>query len=400
MEKGAHHFSESRRPLELHKSNTKGLVKVLSNAMSDSKPVFAVPLAPGEKQKSHHHYHQAASSSMKQSTTTSKSKTESMDSVGMMGPPMAPPSHSRSGVPKQDQNGPSSQQSHTTGRRSIRLSDDGKGGARRWTLNDFEIGRPLGKGKFGNVYLAREKKSRYIIALKVLFKKELQRANVEHQLRREIEIQTHLRHRNILRMFGYFHDESRVYLILEYAPGGELYKLLTSQPHKHFTEEASANYIFQLASALSYCHSKNVLHRDIKPENILIGTDGEIKIGDFGWSVHAPSSKRETVCGTLDYLPPEMVEGRAHDKTADIWSVGILLYEFLVGNPPFETQSYNSTYDKIMRCEYTFPEHVSQGARDLIIKILKKEPRARLPLDEIIKHQWVVQHVPYDKRQL
>lgn len=110
--------------------------------------------------------------------------------------------------------------------------------SRRWTLSDFEIGRPLGKGKFGNVYLAREKRSRYIIALKVLFKKELQRANVEHQLRREIEIQTHLRHRNILRMFGYFHDESRVYLILEYAPGGELYKLLTSQPNKHFSEQA------------------------------------------------------------------------------------------------------------------------------------------------------------------
>lgn len=88
------------------------------------------------------------------------------------------------------------------------------------------------------MYLAREKRSRFVIALKVLFKKELQRANVEHQLRREIEIQTHLRHRNILRMFGYFHDESRVYLILEYAPGGELYKMLTGQPDKRFSEES------------------------------------------------------------------------------------------------------------------------------------------------------------------
>ncbi|ODM96934.1 Aurora kinase A [Orchesella cincta] len=398
MERGTNHYSEFRRPLEVHKSNREGQVKVSSTTMSNSKPVFAVPLAPAEKHKSHHHHATMSSANLKQAPTQQKSKTETTEGIGIMGPPAAPPSHSRSGAVKQDQNVPSSQQSHTTtGRRSIRLSDDGKGGARRWTLNDFEIGRPLGKGKFGNVYLAREKKSRYIIALKVLFKKELQRANVEHQLRREIEIQTHLRHRNILRMFGYFHDESRVYLILEYAPGGELYKLLTSQPHKHFTEEASANYIHQLASALSYCHSKNVLHRDIKPENILVGTDGEIKIGDFGWSVHAPSSKRETVCGTLDYLPPEMVEGRAHDKTADIWSIGILLYEFLVGRPPFETQSYNSTYDKIMRCEYTFPEHVSSGARDLIIRILKKDPRARLPLDEIIVHPWVAQHVPQEK---
>jgi len=376
---------ESRRPLEVHRNNGDSQAP----CQSVQKPVFAVPLPPGAKQKG---LGSGPSLPVKQqgqgasSISKSNSKTDPTKAGGLMGPPA---------LPAQNQNPPVTAQG---GRRSIRLSEDGKGGARRWTLTDFEIGRPLGKGKFGNVYLAREKKSRYIIALKVLFKKELQRANVEHQLRREIEIQTHLRHRNILRMFGYFHDESRVYLILEYAPGGELYKLLTTQPHKHFSEEASANYIHQLASALSYCHSKNVLHRDIKPENILVGSDGEIKIGDFGWSVHAPSSKRETVCGTLDYLPPEMVEGRAHDKTADIWSVGILLYEFLVGRPPFETQSYNSTYDKIMRCEYGFPDHVTQGARDLITKILKKDPRARLPLDEIVTHPWILQHVPVDKR--
>ena len=95
----------------------------------------------------------------------------------------------------------------------------------RWTLNDFEIGRPLGKGKFGNVYLAREKRSKFIVALKVLFKSQLQKAQVEHQLRREIEIQSHLRHPHVLRMFGYFYDETRVYLILEFAPRGEMYKV-------------------------------------------------------------------------------------------------------------------------------------------------------------------------------
>ena len=95
----------------------------------------------------------------------------------------------------------------------------------RWELSDFEIGRPLGKGKFGNVYLAREKRSKFIVALKVLFKSQLQKAHVEHQLRREIEIQSHLRHPHVLRMFGYFYDETRVYLILEFAPRGEMYKV-------------------------------------------------------------------------------------------------------------------------------------------------------------------------------
>jgi len=106
-----------------------------------------------------------------------------------------------------------------------------------WTLKDFEIGRPLGKGKFGNVYLAREKKSKYIVALKVLFKSQLINNNVEHQLRREIEIQAHLKHDNILRLFGYFYDETRVYLILEFAPRGELYRVLRDA--KRFDDQQS-----------------------------------------------------------------------------------------------------------------------------------------------------------------
>jgi aurora kinase A len=100
--------------------------------------------------------------------------------------------------------------------------------SKKWCLNDFEIGKPLGKGKFGNVYLAREKRSKYIIALKVIFKHQVQKAGCEHQLRREIEIQSHLRHPNILRLYGYFYDDSRVYMILEYAPKGELYTYLKS----------------------------------------------------------------------------------------------------------------------------------------------------------------------------
>ncbi len=140
-------------------------------------------------------------------------------------------------------------------------SSSAGGKQRRWKLDDFDIGRPLGKGKFGNVYLAREKKSKYIVALKVLFKSQLQKAQVEHQLRREIEIQSHLRHPNILRMYGYFYDETRVYLILEFAPGGEMYKALQKHPNKRFDEVRTGKYMKQLADALSYCHAKKVRQR-------------------------------------------------------------------------------------------------------------------------------------------
>ncbi|KAJ3336052.1 hypothetical protein HDU91_001928, partial [Kappamyces sp. JEL0680] len=139
---------------------------------------------------------------------------------------------------------------------------------KRWSLDDFDVGKALGKGKFGRVYLAREKKSGYVVALKVLFKSELAENKVEKQLRREIEIQSHLRHPNILRLYGYFYDPKRVYLILEYAAKGELYRLL--QKETRFSEETSANYISQMAHALAYLHKKNVIHRDIKPENLLL----------------------------------------------------------------------------------------------------------------------------------
>lgn len=261
---------------------------------------------------------------------------------------------------------------------------------KRWSLDDFDIGKPLGRGKFGSVYLAREKKTKFVVALKVLFKSQLQKAQVEHQLRREIEIQSHLRHPNILRLYGYFYDSIRVYLILEYAPQGELYKQL--QKETKFTEKRSATYIAQLADALMYCHSKKVIHRDIKPENLLVSLKGDLKIADFGWSVHAPSSRRTTLCGTLDYLPPEMVENRRHDEKVDLWGLGVLCYEFLVGKPPFEAPTSEETHKRISKVDLQFPSHVSAGARDLISKLLKHDPQKRLPLMEVLKHSWILEN--------
>ncbi|XP_065273203.1 aurora kinase B [Emys orbicularis] len=258
---------------------------------------------------------------------------------------------------------------------------------RVFTINDFEIGRPLGKGKFGNVYLARERASRFIVALKVLFKSQMEKEGVEHQLRREIEIQSHLQHPNILRLYNYFHDKKRVYLILEYAPRGELYKEL--QKCRQFDEQKTATFMEELADALIYCHAKKVIHRDIKPENLLMGLKGELKIADFGWSVHAPSLRRRTMCGTLDYLPPEMIEGKTHDEKVDLWCIGVLCYELLVGQPPFESSTHTETYRRITKVDLQFPPFMSEGSRDLIAKLLRHNPAERLPLRAVLEHPWV-----------
>ncbi|CDF32691.1 Serine/threonine protein kinase [Chondrus crispus] len=260
---------------------------------------------------------------------------------------------------------------------------------RSWTLDDFEIGKPLGKGQFGSVYLAREKKTKYIVGLKVLFKSQLVKNRVEHQLRREIEIQSHLRHPNILRLFGYFYDDTRIFLILEYAARGELYKQLCGH---QFDEPRAATYVASLAHSLNYCHSKHVIHRDLKPENILIGLNGDLKIADFGWSVHAPRNRRTTLCGTLDYLPPEMVEGKSHDHTVDVWALGILAYEFLIGTPPFETDSRQATFRKISSVDLCIPSTISRNAADLIGRLLVKDPAERLALKDVLRHPWILEH--------
>ncbi|KAJ2904606.1 hypothetical protein MKZ38_007585 [Zalerion maritima] len=272
----------------------------------------------------------------------------------------------------------------------------------QYHLGMFEIGRPLGKGKFGRVYLARERSSGFICALKVLMKKELrQGAGVEKQVRREIEIQSNLRHPNILQLFGHFHDSSRVFLILEFAGKGELYKHLRRE--NRFPEWKAAQYIAQMASALKYLHRKHVIHRDIKPENILVGIHGEIKISDFGWSVHAPNNRRKTMCGTLDYLPPEMLrlsrDDNYYNEKVDLWSLGVLTYEFLVGEAPFE-DTPPMTQRRIARGDMSIPSFVSPEARDLIKKLLVLEPDRRIPLESVQIHPWIVKHCTKSERSL
>ncbi|CAG8623209.1 7565_t:CDS:2, partial [Paraglomus brasilianum] len=265
-----------------------------------------------------------------------------------------------------------------------------------WALRDFELGAKLGSGRFGKVYIAREKESKFVCALKSMLKKDLVNTRLQAQLKREIDIQSQLRHPNILRLYGYFHDKWRIYLILEYASRGVLMSHI--QKYGRFPEMKAAKTIAQVTSALEYLHERQLIHRDLKPENILIDHTGNLKLADFGWSVHAPEDRRRTVCGTPDYIAPEIVMGKPYTHAVDLWALGVLIYEILTGEAPYvdtinQNNDPNHIYKRIIRNERNnVPEYVSEEAGDLIGKLMQVDPLKRLPAKEVLKHPWIEKH--------
>lgn len=259
---------------------------------------------------------------------------------------------------------------------------------KKFSIDDFEIGIKLGKGKFGDVFLAREKKTDFIVALKVLNKAEIQRLNAEKLVVREIKIHSFLDHKNIIKLYGFFHDDENIYLILEYAPDGELYKELKATPNNRFSEEKASKIIRQVLDAFVYLQSLDIIHRDLKPENLL-SFMGQVKLADFGWSVCAPDKKRKTFCGTIDYMPPEMAHGTQYDFKTDNWAIGVLTYEFLVGKAPFETKSRGLTLDGIKKGEIAYPSFLSDEAKDFINKLLVTDPQIRMEINQAIQHPFI-----------
>jgi serine/threonine protein kinase len=281
---------------------------------------------------------------------------------------------------------------------------------RECTKEDFfsEGDRPIGKGGFGQVWKVRHKASDRIYVIKVMNKQNIMDQKMGEQINREIDIMYKLNHPHVIKLVNHYEDDDNLYLIMHFASKGQLYSLL--KRHGRFDQRTTAQYMRELISAVKYLHSFTppIIHRDIKPENILLDENGRVKLADFGWSNYE-DKKRQTYCGTPEYLAPEMIKKEGHDTTVDIWDLGVLMFELLTGHPPFSGSNQTELFMNIKKHKINWPDDFPPLAKNLISKILKQNPKERVGLDEILQHAWfeknpplkpVLQEVPMDEKAM
>lgn len=255
-------------------------------------------------------------------------------------------------------------------------------------IGRYELGRTLGEGTFAKVKFARNKDTGEAVAIKIIDKERI----LKHKMiKREIATMKLIKHPNVVHLKEVLASKKKVYIVLEYVDGGELFdKIVDAGKLK---EDQARKYFQQLVHAVDYCHSRGVYHRDLKPENLLLDSNGDLKVSDFGLS--ALSQQRwedgllHTTCGTPNYVAPEVINEKGYDGApADLWSCGIILYVLLAGYLPFDELNILTLYRKIDQADFTFPSWFSDGAKDLITKILNPNPRTRMTFPELLENKW------------
>jgi len=245
-------------------------------------------------------------------------------------------------------------------------------------IDDFDLLKVLGKGGFGKVMLVRKKGSEEIYAMKVLKKEALVRRNQVAHTKTESHILKQIRHPFLTRMHFAFQSEGKLYMVLNYLPGGELFYRLKREGR--FSVERVRLYGAEIASGLGHLHSMDMIYRDLKPENILLDEVGHACLTDFGLSKESVSTPNaaKTFCGTPEYLAPEILQGVGHGKGVDWWSFGTLVFEMLTGLPPFYSRNVNAMYEKILKAELRCPSFLPADVKSLIEGLLIRDPLKRL----------------------
>lgn len=255
----------------------------------------------------------------------------------------------------------------------------------------YTRGKLLGKGGFAAVYEFTCVETCEKYAGKVVAKASLVNHKTREKLLSEISIHKSLKHPNIVQVERFFEDKENVYILMELCHNHSLCELLKRR--KVLTELEIQSYLLQIISGLKFIHSRHILHRDVKIGNLFLNEDLRVKIGDFGLAarLNGPADSRKTVCGTPNYIAPEVLAGkRGYNHQADVWSLGVVIYTLATGKPPFETNDVNKTYKLVKLNAYSFPSHLglSEQLKGLITRILKTDPTKRPSLDEILQHEF------------
>jgi serine/threonine protein kinase len=275
------------------------------------------------------------------------------------------------GIPQENPNAPLN---HT--HNDMIYNIDGNG--QRVCFEDFTVLRLVGKGNFAKVLQVRKKDNGKIYAMKVLNKKKLEQSDQLEHVKTERTVLQYVAHPFLVRLLYAFQDPEKLYMVMDFINGGELFFHLKKE--RRFPEHRVKFYSAQLLLALSHLHEQNVVFRDLKPENILMDKDGYIMLTDFGLAKFMNHADRtHTFCGTPEYLAPEVLLQKGHGKPVDWWSYGTLIFEMLVGIPPFYSENVQEMYDKILNSDLVLPEQfLSTESMDLLARLLERDPKKRL----------------------
>ena len=264
-------------------------------------------------------------------------------------------------------------------------------------ITDFQILKELGAGSFGHVYLVKHKVTKAEYAIKAIDKRNKTNQEEKPYFRREIEVMYKIHHPNVVKLYGHFEDNNYCYFIMEYISKGNVYGLIPSDKKKRINPKVVATLMKDVISAVYYLHNMHpiIIHRDIKPENVLLADSLVAKLTDFGWSNYMQEDeKRTTVCGTPIYLAPEIIKEQGHDEKVDIWCIGVLLFELITGNVPFQGNDIDTLKENILHLKITWPKDINIDAKNLIKKILKSDPASRISLEEMLQHPFFTKYFP------
>lgn len=266
-----------------------------------------------------------------------------------------------------------------------------KAGAARMRVGKYDIGKTLGEGSFGKVKFGRHVETGQSVAIKIIARDHVLRHKMVDQIKREISTMKLIKHPNVINLIEVMASKTKIFIVLEYVDGGELFDKIAQQGR--LNEDEARGYFQQLMNAVDYCHSRGVYHRDLKPENLLLDSSGTLKVSDFGLSALSQQLRDDgllhTACGTPNYVAPEVLTDRGYDgTTSDVWSCGVILFVLMAGYLPFDEPSLPALYRMIQKANFTCPPWFSPEATKLIKRILEPNPCKRITVPEILKTDW------------